>query len=233
MIPSIVTDRQAQIDALCREHHVRRLELFGSATTEQWDPAYSDLDFLVKFDAEARFATQVHLEEALRQLFDRDIDLIADIGFENPYFRQAVEDSRTHLWGELRQLSAGNGVRVSSHRALKYLWEVRQEADYLGRRMAEVSFDEMMASEDLQRIVPQSLTRIGESLNHLSRHDVAIAERITDYQGYVGQRNILVHKYTDIDWEKVWRTVTDEIPLLLREVDVLMAELGSEESQSE
>lgn len=215
MIPSIITERQAQLDALCRQHHVRRLELFGSATTEQWDPAHSDLDFLVKFDAEARFTTHGDLEAALGQLFDREIDLIHDVEFKNPYFRQSVENSRTHLWGELRQLSPENGVRVSSHRALKYLWEIREEADYLSRRMAEVSFDEMMGSEDLQRIVPQSLTRIGESLNNLSRRDVAVAERITDYQGYVGQRNVLIHQYTEIDWDKVWQTATVEAPLLL------------------
>ena len=218
MIPSIVTDRQAQIDALCREHHVRRLELFGSATTELWDPVRSDLDFLVKFDAQARFTTQVDLEAALRRLFDREIDLIADVEFENPYFRQSVEASRTHLWGERRQSDPRNGVRVSSDQALKYLWEVRRETDYLTRRMAEVSFDEVIASEDLQRILPQSLTRIGESLNNLSRRDVAIAERITDYQGYVGQRNILVHKCTEIDWDNVWQTATVKAPLLLREV---------------
>jgi len=37
-----------QIDALCQRHHVRRLELFGSAATGRVGPD-SDVDFLVDF----------------------------------------------------------------------------------------------------------------------------------------------------------------------------------------
>ncbi len=228
MLPAIISERQQQLEALCRRHHVRRLELFGSAATGEWDAERSDLDFLVKFDSEARFSTHGELEAALRDLFGRDVDLISDVEFTNPYFRQSVKDSRTHLWGERRQASSRNGVRVSSDRALKYLWEIRQEADYLHGVGTNVSFDEMMSSDDLIRSVPQALTRIGESLNRLSRQDKATAERITDYQGYVGQRNLLVHQYTNIDWAKVWQTVREELPLLIREVDALMAELDSE-----
>lgn len=232
MLPAIIIDHRREIDALCRAHYVRRLELFGSAATEGWDPASSDLDFLVKFEAEAQFTTHGDLEDALRQLFERDVDLIFDGEFRNPYFRQAVEESRTHLWGDYRPASPRNGARVSTSRALKYLWDVQQEADYLARLSSDVSFDEMMSSEHLIRSVPQSLTRIGEALNHLAERDKATAERVTDYRGYVNLRNILVHQYTRIDWDKVWQTVTEEIPLLVREVDELIAELDPGEDSS-
>ena len=36
---------------LCRRYGVRRLELFGSAATEKFDPARSDLDFILEFDS--------------------------------------------------------------------------------------------------------------------------------------------------------------------------------------
>ncbi len=225
MLPDIIIDRQQEIEQLCRTHHVRRLELFGSAATGEWDPERSDLDFLVKFDSEAPWTTQFDLEDALRQLFDRSVDLVNDHEFPNPYFRQAVEESRTHLWGDYRPATSRNGAHMSKSRALKYLWDIQQEADYLARLSSDLSFDEMMSSEHLIRSVPQSLTRIGEALNHLSDRDEATAERITDYRGYVNLRHILVHQYTKIDWDKIWRTVTKEVPLLVREVDALIAEL--------
>lgn len=229
MIPSIITERQAQIDALCRQHHVRRLELFGSATTEQWDPAHSDLDFLVKFGAGARFTTHGDLEAALRQLFDREIDLIHDVEFKNPYFRQSVENSRTHLWGELRQPSPENGVRVSSDQALKYLWDIRCEIGYLQNTIAGLDLDTVQSNMTLLRSFQMHLMIIGEALNQLSSRDSALFERISDARGYVGQRNVLIHQYTEIDWDKVWQTATVEAPLLLREVDALIGELDSEE----
>ena len=74
MLPAIITQRQSQLAELCRRHHVRRLEVFGSATTGEWDPECSDLDFLVKFDPGTRFADHSELEQALRQLFERDVE---------------------------------------------------------------------------------------------------------------------------------------------------------------
>jgi predicted nucleotidyltransferase len=35
---------------LCLRCHVRRLDLFGSAVTDRFDPSHSDLEMLVIFD---------------------------------------------------------------------------------------------------------------------------------------------------------------------------------------
>jgi predicted nucleotidyltransferase len=45
--PTIIADHLAALRQLCRQHHVARLELFGSATTAVFDDQHSDLDFLV------------------------------------------------------------------------------------------------------------------------------------------------------------------------------------------
>lgn len=225
MLPAIITDHRAQIDALCRQHHVRRLELFGSAATGEWDPALSDLDFLVKFDPEARWTTRFALEDALRRLFDRDVDLVSDHDFPNPYFRESVENSRTHLWGEARSFTPRNGERVSSHPALKYLWDIRGECDYLRHVVRDAEVEEVLDDPTLSRAVLHAITRIGEQLNALSRHEPEIAARITGHRGYIGQRNIIIHRYYDIKWDLISHTVTVEVPLLMAEVEMLMREL--------
>ncbi len=43
----------AEIEALCREHHIRRLALFGSALRDDFS-ADSDVDVLVEFEPSAR-----------------------------------------------------------------------------------------------------------------------------------------------------------------------------------
>jgi predicted nucleotidyltransferase len=47
MVAEIIERNQNEITALCRKHQVRALWVFGSATTDGWDPELSDLDFLV------------------------------------------------------------------------------------------------------------------------------------------------------------------------------------------
>ena len=66
-----------------------------------FDPDYSDLDFLVEFDpispgsyADAYFG----LMEGLEELFGRSVDLVVDSAIRNPYFRHAVEQTRSPLY---------------------------------------------------------------------------------------------------------------------------------------
>ena len=100
MHPSIEQERAALIE-LCREHRVRRLDLFGSAAGDRFDPATSDLDFLVDFedlDPVAYAAAFFGLLDGLSALFKRPIDLVAETAISNPYFLQSIELSRVPLY---------------------------------------------------------------------------------------------------------------------------------------
>ena len=47
---SVIAARQSDLVKLCREFHVKRLDLFGSGLSAAFDPELSDLDFLVEFE---------------------------------------------------------------------------------------------------------------------------------------------------------------------------------------
>jgi predicted nucleotidyltransferase len=86
---------------LCQQFRVRRLELFGSATRDDFDDAASDLDFLVEFEkmppaeyADAYFGLLAALESLLR----RPVDLVVLSAVRNPYLRESIEQSRTVLY---------------------------------------------------------------------------------------------------------------------------------------
>jgi predicted nucleotidyltransferase len=98
---SLIQERSVQLTRLCREHHVRRLEVFGSAARSDFDPASSDLDFLVEFEpispvvyAQAYFS----LKEALEALFKRSVDLITPASLNNPYFRASLAASSVRVY---------------------------------------------------------------------------------------------------------------------------------------
>ncbi|MFT4178748.1 MAG: nucleotidyltransferase domain-containing protein [Thermomonas sp.] len=81
------------IEALCRRHHVLRLDAFGSVLRDEAG-AGSDYDFLVEFGslpdggyADAYFG----LLEGLQALLRAPVDLVVERAIRNPYFRQSVQ----------------------------------------------------------------------------------------------------------------------------------------------
>ena len=98
MIADIAQHREELRD-LCRRFHVRRLAVFGSAARQaDFDPARSDLDFLVEFDSAAPEAlslkTYLGLKDALETLFGRKVDLVEPGAIRNPYLKADIERSR-------------------------------------------------------------------------------------------------------------------------------------------
>jgi hypothetical protein len=98
---ALLGNKSEEIAALCRQYRVRRLEVFGSATHNHFDPQTSDLDFLVDFHplgpgecADAYFG----LLEGLQSLFQRPVDLVMTRAIRNPYFLRAIERSRKVLY---------------------------------------------------------------------------------------------------------------------------------------
>ena len=100
MIPT-VESKLADLSELCRQYRVRRLELFGSAASSRFNPATSDLDFLVEFERSspaesARFYFGFLF--ALQALFGRDVDLVESAAIQNPYFLKSIAKERVLLY---------------------------------------------------------------------------------------------------------------------------------------
>ena len=98
----LVTSRTTQLRNLCQRHHVKRLDVFGSAVTGDFRPDESDIDFLVEFDDSVegqRFETRFQLNEGLESLFGRSVDLVIDSAIQNPYFRDEVDQTREPIYG--------------------------------------------------------------------------------------------------------------------------------------
>lgn len=99
---AVVESQKETLASLCQRFRVHRLELFGSAVGERFDPERSDLDFLVVFEPstpEEHADCYFGLLAALQDLFGRQIDLVEYSAIQNPYFLEDVETSRTPLYG--------------------------------------------------------------------------------------------------------------------------------------
>lgn len=99
MHPLIEANRSAIAD-LCRRHGVRRLEVFGSILSQDFDAASSDVDVLVEYapDGGRSFADFLDLKEALEQLFRRPVDLIEPHTIRNRRLRHYIERDKSLIY---------------------------------------------------------------------------------------------------------------------------------------
>jgi hypothetical protein len=77
------------------------LALFGSAATEHFDPASSDLDLVVEFSSLSpaeHAANYFGLQEDLERLFGRPVDLVELAPIRNPYFLKVVQETQVPLY---------------------------------------------------------------------------------------------------------------------------------------
>jgi uncharacterized protein len=96
-----IEHKREEITSLCRQYHVQRLAVFGSALREDFDPQRSDMDFLVEFQplpegsyADAYFG----LMEGLELIFSRPVDLVVESAIKNPYFLTSVQQGKHWLY---------------------------------------------------------------------------------------------------------------------------------------
>lgn len=99
-----------RIAALCEQHGVAHMELFGSAAGEDFDVESSDFDFLVELDTRAPGSPAkrwMALADALEQLLGRHVDLVNPRFIRNPYFLRSVNQTRTLIYDRQDAQAAG------------------------------------------------------------------------------------------------------------------------------
>ncbi len=190
---------------LCRRFGVRRLDLFGSAAAGRFDPARSDLDFLVEFEPKVPGKSYFALHQALECLFNRKVDLLTEAALENPYLRRRIETERRGLFP----------IAMMSKQAAAFLWDARRAAERIARFTAGRLYDDYLNDDMLRAAVERQFEIIGEAFSGLRRIDPALAAQLPDFQQIIAFRNVLIHGYATIDDRIVWDAVQDDLPGVL------------------
>lgn len=85
----------------CQRWKITEFSLFGSAVREDFRPD-SDVDVLVSFAADAEWSLfdHVHMQDELREIFGRDVDLLTRRSVErslNRFRREAILSTAVQL----------------------------------------------------------------------------------------------------------------------------------------
>jgi predicted nucleotidyltransferase len=101
LVVAVIEDRLDAIRGACERFHVARLDVFGSALRDDFEPGRSDIDFLVDFGPmlpsekpDAYFG----LLDELRAILGSEVDLVMVGALKNRYLRDDVNRTKQQLY---------------------------------------------------------------------------------------------------------------------------------------
>ncbi|MGL5082965.1 MAG: HepT-like ribonuclease domain-containing protein [Microcoleaceae cyanobacterium] len=105
---------------------------------------------------------------------------------------------------------------------LKHIVDACHEAEnfILGQSKENLKNNRMLALA-----LVKELEIIGEAANNISM-DCQLRYPHVPWKDMIGMRNRLVHAYFGMNYDIVWQTVTESLPLLLAEIEAIIEEGG-------
>jgi len=98
---NMLLDKLDAIRQSCKNHNVVRLDIFGSALREDFEPDRSDIDFLVDFGAMSPFDkpdAYFGLLNELRNILGTEVDLVMVGALKNRYIRDDINRTKQQLY---------------------------------------------------------------------------------------------------------------------------------------
>jgi hypothetical protein len=94
----LISEKRSHIADICRQYHVKTLEVFGSAArSADFNETLSDADFLVEFQQPTPLSPVEEffgLQAALTELLGRSVDLVEPAAIRNPYILSGINEAR-------------------------------------------------------------------------------------------------------------------------------------------
>ena len=97
----ILQNRKEDLERICQALKIKRLYAFGSVVSERFNDK-SDIDFLISFadnlSIEEYTNNYFSLHYLLRELFNREIDIVTESTLSNPYFIESINETKELIY---------------------------------------------------------------------------------------------------------------------------------------
>lgn len=227
--PAVLRERlhatPAQIAAFCRAHHLRWLALFGSVLRDDFRDD-SDIDVLYALEPGKTIDRSAVAAELSGLLGGHAADFIA-ITHLKWRIRNRVYAAAETLYGEAPEEVA---IARANHALYGYDM-VKDENLYIGdmldnaRRTQRIvsghTRDDFATDELFQLAILHLVQTIGEGATNVSRQTRANHPAIP-WVEIISMRNLLVHRYDDVNDDVVWKTVTADLAPLIAALERML-----------
>ncbi|MDG5800774.1 nucleotidyltransferase domain-containing protein [Marinilabiliaceae bacterium ANBcel2] len=98
---TILDNKKNDLIHLCQQLKIKRLYAFGSVVSGNFKDD-SDIDFLISFSdnlSHEEYADNYFsLHYKLRELFNREIDIVTERTLSNPYFIESINETKSLIY---------------------------------------------------------------------------------------------------------------------------------------
>jgi uncharacterized protein with HEPN domain len=108
--------------------------------------------------------------------------------------------------------------------ARKLLRDALDACEAIQRFVHGLTLDDYAKNELVTSAVERQFEILGEAISRLRQVDAAVAQRIPEVGRVVDFRNVLIHRYADIDDAIVWGVVEGKLPALRAAIQAMLAE---------
>lgn len=109
------------------------------------------------------------------------------------------------------------------------IWDMVQAIRRIQDFTIGLSFDDYQASILIQSAVERQLEILGEAAGRVSEAFRQMQPDI-DWRRAVGLRNIIIHRYDEIQQDIIWNIITTELTNLLAQLEPLLPPLPDEQA---
>lgn len=111
-------------------------------------------------------------------------------------------------------------------RILKWLYDIKLATNEIELyfQNTDKNFSEYQKNTMLKRAIERDLEIVGEAVNRIITRDISFINKISNAKAIIGLRNQVIHAYDNISDENIWSILTSHLPILIIDIDKLIAE---------
>ena len=185
MIP-LIAEHTEQIAEICRRHHVKRLDVFGSAAVGDFN--------LTKATSTSSSNSATHPVNPGTAITSTSKKT------SNP---SSTAKSTSSTTPRSKTHTSENPSKKPESKSMRrdpkcFLWDIQQAAEAILEYVSGKSFEDYEQQRMLRSAVEREFVTIGEATNRLAHHDEDLAAKITNHEKIISLRNIIAHEYDDV-----------------------------------
>ncbi|NJP09256.1 MAG: DUF86 domain-containing protein [Leptolyngbyaceae cyanobacterium RU_5_1] len=112
----------------------------------------------------------------------------------------------------------------SNNRDIASVWDIVQAIRYIQSFTANLSFEDYLNDIRTISAVERQFEILGEAARRISEEFRQVYLAI-DWQRIVGLRNIVIHRYDEVDQDILWMIIHSELAPLLTQLEALLPPL--------